>query len=137
MKVILDTNIYISWIRESKHPDLLLNPYTQKYLSAVVLMELWAGAKTKASSRIIDKLQNPYIKARRIVTLKTYDFIKAGQIISDMPDNYKNKIKMAGFTQDIYIALTAITIGATLYTENKKDFQFIQKYLQSLKAVYI
>ncbi len=82
MKVVFDTNLYISWIRERKYPELFLNPFTQKYLSPVVLMELWAGAKTKNASRIIEKLQQPYLKARRTTSLSTNDFITAGQLVS-------------------------------------------------------
>ena len=59
MKVMFDTNIYISWVRERKHEELLLKYGTVKYISAVVLMELWAGARTKRASRIVETLQRP------------------------------------------------------------------------------
>lgn len=36
MKVLFDTNIYISWIRDQKYSVLLLDIYTLKYLSAAL-----------------------------------------------------------------------------------------------------
>lgn len=137
MKVIFDTNVYISWIREEKNRGLFLNQYTQKFLSSIVLMELWAGCKTKESVRIIEKLQKPYLNAERICTPSLNDFIKAGQIISDLPGNYKNKIKTSGFINDILIALNTLNIGAVLYTENKSDFEIIKKHIKGLKVEYL
>lgn len=137
MKIILDTNIYISWIREKNHQSLLLNPGTQKYLSSSVLLELWAGAKTKNGTRIIEKLQYPYQKADRIILLIENDYIMAGQIISDLPGKYKNKINLSSFLLDIFISLNALKIGAYLFTENKQDFKIIEKYIKKVKIEYV
>lgn len=136
MKVILDTNIYISWIREKKYKDILLNPKTLKYMSPIVLMELWAGAKTKKSVRIISKLQEPYRSAKRIIQLTSNNYILAGQILSDFPQSYKTKIKLSCFINDLFIAINSISIGAILYTSNRDDFKLINEYLPGLKAVY-
>jgi predicted nucleic acid-binding protein len=137
MKVILDTNIYIAWIREEEYPDILLDVRTQKYLSCHVLMELWAGARTKQAARIVEKLQNPYRKAHRMVGLTDAHFIQAGKIFASLPDRFSNKKKNAGFVNDVCIALCAISIGAVLYTENKADFETIRKMLPELKARYV
>ena len=47
MKILFDTNVYISFIRNRSHSQELQHHGTVKYLSAVVLMELWAVAKSK------------------------------------------------------------------------------------------
>lgn len=137
MKVLFDTNIYINWIRERKYPELMLDVYTQKYLSNHVLMELWAGVKTKQASRIIEKLQKPYLKADRVINLNTNHFITIGQILSDIPNSHKSKIKNAGFVNDIFIGASALAIGATLYTTNKPDFEIIKYFLPKLKTVFV
>ncbi len=137
MKVLFDTNIYINWIRERKYPELMLDVYTQKYLSNYVLMELWAGAKTKQASRIIEKLQKPYLKAGRVITLNTNHFITIGQILSDMPITQKSKTKNAGFINDLCIGLSALAVGAILFTTNKSDFKIIKSFLPQVKIVYI
>lgn len=137
MKVLFDTNIYINWIRERKHSEIMLDVYTQKYLSNYVLMELWAGAKTKQGGRIIEKLQKPYLKAGRIITLNTNHFITVGQILSDMPNKYKAYIKNAGFVNDLCIGLSALAIGAKFFTTNKTDFKIIKSFIPQLKLEYI
>ena len=137
MKVLLDTNIYIGWIREKKYKDILLNPYTIKYMSPIVLMELWAGAKTKHGIRMISKLQEPYRSAKRIVHLTSNNYILAGQILSDFPVTYRTKIKQSSFINDLLIAINSVSIGAILHTSNKDDFNLINKFFPKLKVYYI
>ena len=61
MKVMFDTNIYISFIRNRSHATELVRGGTVKYVSAIVLMELWAGAGTRKaffpSCRDLTKVQ--------------------------------------------------------------------------------
>jgi predicted nucleic acid-binding protein len=137
MKVVLDTNIYIAWIRERKYPELLLDVRTQKYLPSHVLMELWAGAREKKAARIVEKLQKPYQKTNRINSLTSEQYIRAGQLLALMPVNISNKRKNAGFVNDLFIALSAVAIGAVLFTENKADFEIIRTFLPELKVVYV
>ncbi len=47
MKSMFDTSVYISFIRDRSHSSELQRRGTVKYLSAIVLMELWAGSKAK------------------------------------------------------------------------------------------
>ena len=70
MIVVFDTNVYISFIRDQSHAAELLQRGTRKYLSAVVLMELWAGARTRRAERLIDRLEKPYVAANRVITLR-------------------------------------------------------------------
>lgn len=137
MKVMFDTNIYVSWIREQRHEDLMLKYGTVKYLSAVVLMELWAGARTKQASRIVETLQKPYLKAGRVIPVTLKNYIAAGQTMSDLPVSYKNMLKSSDFINDIQIALTALSVGATLYTNNKTHFKIIKSLLKTLNVVYV
>ena len=43
-KVIIDTNLYIGWMNQGLHEDLMLGQGLVRYLSAIVLMELRVGA---------------------------------------------------------------------------------------------
>ncbi|MBI5418091.1 type II toxin-antitoxin system VapC family toxin [Candidatus Poribacteria bacterium] len=137
MKIMFDTNVYISWIRDGKYPELLLNRNTLKYISSIVLMELWAGARTKKASHVIEKLQQIYLKTNRVVTLDINHYITIGKIISDLPAELKSKIQMAGFINDLQIGVSAYSIGATLFTENKNDFVLIESYIRGLKVCYL
>lgn len=60
MKCIFDTNVYISYIWDRSHSTELQRRGTVNYLSAIVLMGLWAGTRTKNAEKIIDQLQKPF-----------------------------------------------------------------------------
>jgi predicted nucleic acid-binding protein len=136
MKVMFDTNIYISFIRNRSFEDILQLRGSIKYISAIVLMELWAGTRTRKSESIINQLQKPYKDANRIVTLSVIDYISTGKILSDLPMMYHALCKKADFINDIQIALSALSIGATLYTENKIHFDIVKSFLKNLKVEY-
>jgi predicted nucleic acid-binding protein len=137
MKVMFDTNIYIGWIRARDFRELLLDYQTCKYLSATVLMELWAGARTKTGSRIVSQLEEPYLKAERVVTLTIKDHIALGQILSDLPSSLLPRIAQASFINDIAIALCARSIGATLYSANRIDFTIIKDLVSGLRIAFV
>jgi predicted nucleic acid-binding protein len=137
MKVIFDTNVYISFIRNRTHENVLQQRGTVKYLSAIVLMELWAGARTKRAKRLISHLQKPYMDASRIITLQTDHYITIGNIYSDIPTEYMELRKKADFMNDIQIAMTALSIGAVLYTENVTHFSIIKSIIGQLKVSYL
>jgi predicted nucleic acid-binding protein len=137
MKVMFDTNVYISFIRNRAHREELQRRGTIKYLSAIVLMELWAGARTRKSERLLYSLQEPYEKAGRIVTLNTGHYITVGQFFSDLPPKYGELVKRSGFLNDVQVAVTALSIGATLFTENATHFDIIHTKMKSLKLEYL
>ena len=137
MKCMFDTNVYISYIRDRLHSTELQRRGTVKYLSAIVLMELWAGTKTKKSKKLIDQLQKPYVRAGRIVTLGASKFIAMGQFFADLPNQYDTLAKNAGFANDVHLAFTTLSMGALLYTEDKTHFQIIKSRMPSLKVEFM
>ena len=60
MKCMFDTNVYISYIRDRSHSTELQRRGTVKYLSAIVLIGLWAGTRTTQAKKIIDQLQKTF-----------------------------------------------------------------------------
>jgi predicted nucleic acid-binding protein len=66
--------------------------------------------------KALNRLFSPYTKSQRIISMNANMFLKAGAISQ-------------GFSQDVLIALSASTIGATLFTSNKRDFEKISRYL--------
>ncbi len=137
MKVIFDTNIYISWVRDRSFEDHLLKRGSIKYISAVVLMELWAGARTKKAARLVSDLQKPYIKAGRVIPVSIGNHIEAGRFLSTLSEGHKNLLKKSDFINDIQIAYSAFSTGATLYTNNKTHFEIINTGIKNLKVEYI
>ena len=137
MKILFDTNIYISFIRNHSHSLELQRHGTVKYLSAVVLMELWAGAKTKKAKKLINHLQKPYVSAGRVVTPGVSNYFAMGQLFADLPTQYATLVKNAGFVNDVHIAFAALSIGALLYTEDKTHYRIIKRRIPSLKVEYV
>jgi len=137
MKVMFDTNIYISYIRDRSHAEELQCRGTVKYISAITLTELWAGARIKKAERLVQRLQKPYAAARRIVTLDADHYIAMGHFFAGLSRPYDTLVKMAGFVNDVQIAFGAISIGAMLYTEDKDHFNVIKNGLKPLKVEYV
>ena len=137
MKVMFDTNIYISFIRNKTHSVELLRRETIKYLSGIVLMELWAETRDRRGERLLYQLQKPYSDAGRIVTLTPERYIRIGEFFSDLPSMYKSLSKKADFLNDVQIAHTAVSIGATLFTENISHFKIIANFMNQLKVKYL
>lgn len=137
MKVMFDTNIYISYIRSGHHQLHLEKRGTVKYLAATVLMELWAGAKTRSAERLLQKNLKPYIETGRVVILRTEDFLSIGQFLAKVPREYEALIKTARFLNDVHIAFTASSIGAVLFTEDRDHFDIIAGRLPSLRVEYL
>ena len=137
MKCMFDTNVYISFIRDRSHSAELQRRGTIKYLSGIVLTELWAGTKTKKAKKLINQLQKPYLRVGRVVTLGASSFIAMGQFFADLPNQYDTLAKNAGFVNDVHLAFTTLSIGALLYTEDKSHFQIIKNRVPSLKIEYV
>jgi len=134
---MLDTNIYIDWIRRQAHEEILLERGTIKYLSAVVLMELWAGAKTRQSSRVVETLQKPYLKADRVVALGPAHFVAMGGLLSAIHPEHKGLIKSSAFINDLQIAVAAASIGAVLRTSDRVHFKIIGSYFKKLRVEFV
>ena len=137
MKVMFDTNVYISFIRDRSHAEELQLRGTLKYISAITLMELWAGTRIKKAERLVRQLQKPYVEARRVVTLDANHYIAMGHLFAGLSRQYDTLVKMAGFVNDVQIAFGAISIGALLYTEDKDHFDIIKNGLKTLKVEYV
>ena len=128
-KIIPDTNIFIGWLRDSKHSDLLFGPGRVRYLSSIVAMELYAGAHRKKDREDVDRIYNIFNKTRRIVVPEKSMFPKAGLILDELRTRRGYDLKKrASLSHDVLIALSALSIGAIVITENHKDFDAIQKF---------
>jgi predicted nucleic acid-binding protein len=137
MKAMFDTNVYISYIRSGLHQEDLERRGSVKYLSGIVLMELYAGAKTKEAERFLDRNLRVYVATGRVITLRQEHYMEIGQFISELPAQYGTLIRKAAFLNDIFITFTALSIGATLYTEDRDHFKIIGNRLPSLRIEFL
>lgn len=120
MKALYDTCLYIDLLRSGKRLELFQDRHQIRYLSPIVLMELRAGAQSPRQIRAIEQLIYPYLKASRAVLLEERDYFRAGECLARLA---KRQSIGRGLSDDVLIALSAVRVGATLYTSNRKDFE--------------
>ena len=123
-KAIIDTNLYIGWLNQGLHEDLMLGPGLVRYLSAVVQMELRVGATMLPARRALDQLVRAYRAGGRIITPDAEMFDQAGRTLQRLRE-IGREIRRASFVHDVLIALSARSIGAALLTADE-DYQAIR-----------
>jgi len=126
-RLLIDTNVYIDWLNAGRHEHILFQPEAVKYLSAVVLMELRAGAFTPADRRILERLETAFRKAGRLLAPSLAVFADAGDTLRRLQVDRGFGIGARhSITNDVLIALSARSIGATVVTQNERDYRAIQ-----------
>jgi predicted nucleic acid-binding protein len=126
-RLVIDSGVYIDWINAGRHEDILLDRGSVKYLSAVVLMELGAGAFSVRERRLVHRLEATFLRTGRVVSPTPAVYSEAGDILRRLQSERGYNIKRGhSIVNDVLIALSARSIGAVVATENARDFQAIQ-----------
>jgi hypothetical protein len=66
-RAVLDTNLYVGWLREGLHEDLFQTRSLLIHCSAVILMELYADVVSRSAQKAVEQLALAYRKAGRLV----------------------------------------------------------------------
>jgi predicted nucleic acid-binding protein len=126
-RVVIDTNVYIDWLNEGQHEAVLFQRNVVKYLSAVVLMELSAGAFSVRDRRLVQEVNSAFAKVDRILVPTVTIYEDAGDALRRLQEYRGYTVASAhGLVIDVLIALSARSIGATVITQNERDFVAIQ-----------
>jgi len=124
----IDTSIYVDWLNGGRYEELLFQRDAVKYLNAVVLMELRAGALLAANRRILRRLEAAFDRAGPILTPSRVVFAEAGDTPRRLHAEAGHRIGGGhSITNDVLIALSARSIVATVVTENERDYRAIEK----------
>jgi predicted nucleic acid-binding protein len=131
-KHLIDTDLYIDLIQSGTTLPFIREIYDKDapgiYFSSVVAQELLAGARTLAGRKRVEILFRPFERVGRVVTPTHSHWKDAGviiaQILSDRPD-LRNKLP--ALVNDCLLALSARSLGATLYTRNRDDFSVLRR----------
>lgn len=126
-RLVIDTNIYIDWLNRRLHEEVLFQRGTLKYLSAIVQMELRAGALSLRDRRLVRRVEIPFEKVGRILTPTPGVLAEAGDLLRRL--QVEHDYDPAGrhsIVGDVLIALSARSIGATVVTQNERDYRAIQ-----------
>ena len=131
MPVLFDASIYISGLRGGGGLALLLQRWAREtplWLSAVVLEELYAGAKP-GDLRILQKLERDFGRAARILIPNLSDWANAGRILARIGQKYGyEQIGRARLTNDALIAVSAARMGVQVITANQRDFARLAEF---------
>ena len=126
-RIVIDTNVYVDWLNEGQHEAILFRREAVKYLSAVVLMELSAGAFSARDRRLVREVTSAFAKAGRILLPTVTIYEEAGDVLRRLQESRGYTVASAyGLVNDVLIALSARSIGATVITQNERDFVAIQ-----------
>jgi predicted nucleic acid-binding protein len=125
-RVLLDTNVYISFLNLGQHESLVLGAGLVRHMSTVVLMELEAGASTPAARRAVGQLARVFENSARLSQPPRGAWRRAGTVLRDLRSQGR-ETQRASLVHDVLIALTAREIGATVITGDASDFVAIRK----------
>jgi predicted nucleic acid-binding protein len=127
-RLVIDTNLYIDWLNAGRHEAILFQPDAVKYLSAVVMMELLAGARAARDQRLLRGITETFARAGRILLPSVAVYEEAGYVLRRLHASWERSLAGASsLVSDVLIALSARSIGATVITQNERDFVAIQK----------
>jgi predicted nucleic acid-binding protein len=126
--VVIDTNLYINWLNEGRHEQVLFQRDAVKYLSAVVVLELYAGAFSPRDRRVLRGVVAAFERAGRMLVPSGAVWEEAGHVLRALQAS-RGSVG-AGYpslVNDVLIALSARTVGATVMTSNERDFAAIRR----------
>ena len=135
-KVLLDTNVFIDYLRADLHADWIFGGVSRiiRFLSSIVLMELRLGADTPRRHRAVDRIQAAFPASRLIAPLPPL-FDHAGRLFRSLHGDGSGLDDRLGPINDLLIALTARQVGATVITSHLEEFRQIAKHLPGLRTV--
>lgn len=134
-KVLLDTNVFIDYLRADLHADWIFGGVSNiiRFLSSIALIELRIGADTPRRQRAVDHIQAAFPPSRLIAPLPQL-FDQAGRLFRILYGDGSGLQDRLGPVNDLLIALTARQIGATVLTSNLEEFHQIAKCLPGLRT---
>src|SRR5882672_5124122 len=127
---LLDSSIYVSALRNRDAAAALdrLTGQTILWLSAVVLEELYAGAR-EHDRRVVEQWERDIGEAGRILVPNLSDWVYAGKVLRRLADTYDyEKIGRGRLTNDALIATSAARMDIRVITANEKDFRKLAEF---------
>ena len=119
-KHLIDGDLYIDLIQSRATLPILRELYENDapgiYFSSIVIQELLAGARGPRARTQVETLYRPFERAGRIVTPNHSQWKDSGDMLAKaltMRPDLKNKLPT--LVNDCLLALSARSIGATLY----------------------
>jgi len=98
-----------------------------KYLSVVVMLELYAGAFSPRDRRVVGNVVAAFDRADRLLVPSRGVYEDAGHVLRALQRLRGYQVARSGsLVNDVLIALSARSIGATVVTNTARDFAAIR-----------
>ncbi len=125
--VLPDTNVWLRWLRARATTGLAdRGDRLRVYLSAIVLQELWAGARDRREALDLDRIHDLARQAGKLVTPPAAAWILSGQALAALAaKRHLGSARLWTLRNDVLFAASAVLLGATVLTENIRDFTVI------------
>jgi predicted nucleic acid-binding protein len=121
--LLFDTGIYIRFSRGEAYAWLGEDArvFQRTILTAVVAAELYAGARDHREKRALDELCRAHRSLGHLASPPAAMWVEAGILLRRARSAF-GQMDFVHHFRDLLIALEAARVGATLVTENLRDF---------------
>ena len=133
-KYVLDTNLFIRAFRDPASNAELQRFHSQfapfEFLSAVVVQELRAGARTTADRRALERhVLDGFARRGRIITPSAQVWADSGDVLGSIARRGGPELARLSkaFGNDVLLALSCREAGLVLVTNNTHDFERIAR----------
>jgi predicted nucleic acid-binding protein len=135
LKVLLDTNVYITALRSRAERERFRGTFypllPATVLSAVVVYELSVNAENARTRELLDEFVSPMERAGRVVTPTFVDWQSAAKVLSAIARKEGAwRTKLPALLNDVLIALSGRRAGAEVVTYNGEDFRLIRRHTE-------
>jgi predicted nucleic acid-binding protein len=127
---LFDTSIYVSALRRGDASPAVAKFVAENdmWLSAVVLEELYAGARER-DRHVVKLIERQFEEESRILLPDLDDWIQAGKVLSRLASKYDYEtIGRNRLTNDALMAMSAARAGITVVTANVRDFRRLAEF---------
>ena len=123
--ILFDTSVLVDDLRTGCHQERIAAVAGLVRTSAVVLAELWRGARKPAEREFLRALQRNH----PVLCPTAGNWLESGQLLGKISvEKGLTREKLRDLHFDVLIALTARSHGARLITSNRFDFELISDY---------
>src|SRR5271165_6488256 len=123
--VIFDTSVLVDDLRTGCHQQHIESVGGLVRTSAVVLAELWRGARKPSEREFLRALRRNH----PVLSPTAGNWLESGQLLAKIgTDKGFTSQKLRDLHFDVLIALTARSHGARLITSNRADFELINSH---------
>lgn len=136
----LDTNVYIAALRSTERlvqlKRFLIRTGLRIRLSAVVALELRAGARTAPQLAALRDLITAHVTRDRVLVPSFEAYDESGRVLAALATRGAVDLARAGsLVNDVLLATSCREAGVRLVTESVRDFANVQRHLRGFRYV--